>query len=78
MCGKMNHRVIRQGIRIASAHDSGRGELRDRDVVRVAVSAFGAEGDDYVGPNTSDVPDNCRNGSRGIELGRRLHRGSPG
>ena len=53
---------------IGGTHDSGRGELRDRDVVRVAVSTIGAECYDYVGPNTSDVPDNCRNGSRGIEL----------
>jgi hypothetical protein len=37
-------------------------------VVGVAVSSIRAKRDDHVGPNTSDVPDNFRNGSRGIEL----------
>ena len=53
---------------IAGAHDSGRRELRDCNVVRVAVSAIRAKRDDYVGLNKPDAPDNCRNGSRGIDL----------
>ena len=53
---------------IAGTHDSGRRELRDGDVVGVAVSAIRAKRDDHVGPNTPDVLDNCRNGSPGVNL----------
>jgi hypothetical protein len=53
---------------IGCAHDRGRRELRDRDVVRVAVGAIRTKCDDYVGPNASDTSDNCSDGSRSIDL----------
>ena len=39
-----------------------------RTVVRVAVCAIRTKCDDYVRPDAPDVPGNCRNGSRGIDL----------
>src|SRR6478609_2453292 len=53
---------------IAGAHDGGGRELRDSDVVGVAVCAFRAERDDHVGPNAPDVPDNFSYRDRSIYL----------
>jgi hypothetical protein len=46
--------------RIGRGHDGRRGELRDRDVVRVPVRAVRTEGDDDVGTDASQVEHEVR------------------
>jgi len=53
---------------IAGTHYSGRRELRNCDVVRVAVSTVRAKRDDHMRSNTPDFLNDCGYGSSGIDL----------
>jgi hypothetical protein len=61
VCGKRVTAVTS----VPSAHDGGRGELGDGDVIRMAVASLRAERDNYMRPNSPDMLCNCRGRYRG-------------